>query len=77
MFGYHEAISTAWLLVSYLNSMVSFYRYLFRRLLCSLCEIKALYAAAGFAVGLADRLLAVFSVVRDSTLPSLANPKIS
>ena len=60
MFGDHEAISTAWPLVSYLNSMVSFYRYLFRRLLCSLCEIKALYAAARFAVGLADRLLAVF-----------------
>ena len=77
MFGDHEAISTAWPLVSYLNSMVSFYRYLFRRLLCSLCEIKALYAATRFAVGLADRLLAVFSVVRDSTLPSLANPKIS
>ena len=60
MFGDHEAISTAWPLVSYLNSMVSFYRYLFRRLLCSLCEIKALYAATRFAVGLADRLLAVF-----------------
>ena len=60
MFGDHEAISTVWPLVSYLNSMVSFYRYLFRRLLCSLCEIKALYAAARFAVGLADRLLAVF-----------------
>ena len=59
MFGDHEAISTAWPLVSYLNSMVSFYWYLFRRLLCSLCEIKALYAAARFAVGSADRLLAV------------------
>ena len=37
MFGDHEArarlaISTVWPLVSYLNSMVSFYRYLFRRL---------------------------------------------
>ena len=60
VFGDHEAFSTAWPLVSYLNSMVSFYRYLFRRLLCSLCEIKALYAATRFAVGLADRLLAVF-----------------
>ena len=60
MFGDHEATSTAWPLVSYLNSMVSFYRYLFRRLLCSLSEIKALYAATRFAVGLADRLLAVF-----------------
>ena len=53
-------ILTVWPLVSYLNSMVPFYRYLFRRLLCSLCEIKALYAAARFAVGSADRLLAVF-----------------
>ena len=60
MFGDNEAISTAWPLMSYLNSMVSFYRYLFRRLLCSPCEFKALYAAARYAVGLADRLLAVF-----------------
>ena len=60
MCGGDEALSTVWLLMSYLNSMVSFYRYLFRRLLCSLCEIKALYAAAGFAVGSTDRLLAVF-----------------
>ena len=58
--GDDEAISTVWPLVSYLNSMVSFYLYLFRRLLCSLCEMKALYAAARFAVGSADRLLAVF-----------------
>ena len=58
--GDDEAISTVLPLVSYLNSMVSFYRYLFRRLLCTLCEIKALYAAARFAVGSADRLLAVF-----------------
>ena len=72
--GYFNCLATGELF----NSMVSFYRYLFRRLLCSLCEIKALYAAAGIAIGLADRLLAVFfSVVRDSTLPSLANPKIS
>ena len=75
MFGDHEAISTAWPLVSYLISMVSFYRYLFRRLLCTLREIKALYAAARFAVGLADRLLAVFSVVRDCTLPFSCQPK--
>ena len=39
--------------------MVSFYRYLFRRLLCSPCEIEDPCAAARFAVGLADRLLAV------------------
>ena len=32
VFGDHGAISTVWPLVSYLNSMVSFYRYLFRRL---------------------------------------------
>ena len=41
VFGDHEAISTVWPLVSYLNLMVSFYRYLFRRLLCLLYEIKA------------------------------------
>ena len=41
-------------------------------------EIEDPRAAARFAVGSADRLLAVFFfVVRDSTLPSLANPKIS
>ena len=62
MFGDHEAISTVWPLVSHLNSMVSFYRYLFRRLLCSLCEIEDPCAAARFAVGLADRLLAVYLV---------------
>ena len=62
MFGYHEAISTVWPLVSHLNSMVSFYRYLFRRLLCSLCEIEDTCAAARFAVGSADRLLAVYLV---------------
>ena len=42
--------------------MVSFYRYLFRRLLCSLCEIEDPCAAARFAVGSADRLLAVYLV---------------
>ena len=47
--GDDEAISTVWPLVSYL----------FRRSLCSFCEIKALYAAARFAVESADRLLAV------------------
>ena len=62
VFGDHEAISTAWPLVSHLNSMVSFYRYLFRRLLCSLCEIADPCAAARFAVGSADRLLAVYLV---------------
>ena len=62
MFGDHEAISTVWPLVSHLNSMVSFYRYLFRRLLCSLCEIEDPRAAARFAVGSADRLLAVYLV---------------
>ena len=62
MFGYHEAISTVWPLVSHLNSMVSFYRYLFRRLLCSLCEIEDPCAASRFAVGSADRLLAVYLV---------------
>ena len=62
MFGDHEAISTVWPLVSHLNSMVSFYRYLFRRLLCSLCEIEDPCAAARFAVGSADRLLAVYLV---------------
>ena len=62
MFGDHEAISTVWPLVSHLNSMVSFYRYLFHRLLCSLCEIVNPCAAARFAVGLADWLLAVYLV---------------
>ena len=62
MFGDHEAISTLWPLVSHLNSMVSFYRHLFRRLLCSLCEIEDPCAAAPFAVGSADRLLAVYLV---------------
>ena len=62
MFGDHEVISTVWPLVSHLNSMVSFYRYLFRRLLCSLCEIEDPCAAARFAVGSADRLLAVYLV---------------
>ena len=62
VFGDHEAISTVWPLVSHLNSMVSFYRYLFRRLLCSLCEIEDPRAAARFAVGSADRLLAVYLV---------------
>ena len=62
MFGNHKAISTVWPLVSHLNSMVSFYRYLFRRLLCSLCEIEDPCAAARFAVGSADRLLAVYLV---------------
>ena len=62
MFGDHEAISTVWPLVSHLNSLVSFYRYLFRRLLCSLCEIEDPCAAARFAVGSADRLLAVYLV---------------
>ena len=62
MFGDHEAISTVWPLVSHLNSMVSFYRYLFRRLPCSLCEIGDPCAAARFAVGSADRLLAVYLV---------------
>ena len=62
MFGDHEAISTVLPLVSHLNSMVSFYRYLFRRLLCSLCEIEDPCAAARFAVGSADRLLAVYLV---------------
>ena len=46
MFGNHEAISTVWPLVSYLNSVVSFYWYLFRGLLCSLCKIKALYVVS-------------------------------
>ena len=78
MFGDHEAISTAWPLVSYLISVVSFYRYLFRRLLCLLCEIKALYAAARFCRWFSGPApCCFFSVVRDSTLPSLANPKIS
>ena len=62
MFGDHEAISTVWPLVSHLHSMVSFYRYLFQRLLCSLCEIVNPCAAARFAVGSADRLLAVYLV---------------
>ena len=62
MFGDREAISTVWPLVSHLHSMVSFYRYLFHRLLCSLCEIVNLCAAARFAVGSADRLLAVYLV---------------
>ena len=62
VFGDHEAISTVWPLVSHLHSMVSFYRYLFRRLLCSLCEIVNPCAAARFAVGLVDRLLAVYLV---------------
>ena len=62
VFGDHEAISTVWPLVSHLNSMVSFYRYLFRRLPCSLCEIGDPCAAARFAVGSADRLLAVYLV---------------
>ena len=64
MFGDHEAVSTVWPLVSHLNSMVSFYRYLFRRLLCSLCEIEDPCAAARFAVGSADRLLAVYYLVQ-------------
>ena len=42
--------------------MVSFYRYLFRRLLCSLGEIEDPCAAARVAVGSADRLLAVYLV---------------
>ena len=54
--GYFNCLATG----EFFNSMVSFYRYLFRRLLCSPCEIKVLRAAARFAVGLADRLLAVF-----------------
>ena len=66
MFGDHEAISPVWPLVSHLHSMVSFYRYLFHRLLrgllCSLCEIVNPCAAARFAVGSADRLLAVYLV---------------
>ena len=62
MFGDHEVISTVWPLVSHLHSMVSFYRYLFHRLLCSLCEIVNPCAAARFAVGSADRLLAVYLV---------------
>ena len=62
MFGDHEAISTVWPLVSHLNSMVSFYRYLFRRLLCSPCEIEDPCAAAPFVVGSADWLLAVYLV---------------
>ena len=36
--------------------------YLFRRLLCSPCEIEDPCAAARFAVGSADRLLAVYLV---------------
>ena len=62
VFGDHEAISTVWPLASHLNLMVSFYRYLFCRLLCSLCEIEDPCAAARFAVGSADRLLAVYLV---------------
>ena len=62
VFGDHEVISTVWPLVSHLHSMVSFYRYLFHRLLCSLCEIVNPCAAARFAVGSADRLLAVYLV---------------
>ena len=56
MFGDPEATSTVRPRVSYLNSVVSFYWYLF---LCSLCEIKALYTAAQFTIGSADQLLAV------------------
>ena len=75
MFGDHEAISTVWPLVSYLNSVVFFYWCLFRRLLCSLCEIKALYAAARFAVGSADRFLAVFFRSAGFYTPISCQPK--